>query len=28
MAAEKQALEAHPGLLNKENSHTKGKNLD
>jgi len=28
MATEKQGLEAHPGLLNKKNSHTKGKNLD
>jgi hypothetical protein len=27
MATEKQALEAHPGLLKKENSHTKGKAL-
>lgn len=27
MATEKQTLEAHPGLLNKENSHTKGKAL-
>jgi len=28
MATEKQGLEAHPVLLNKKNSHTKGKNLD
>ena len=28
MATEKQGLEAHPGLLNKENRDTKGKNLD
>jgi len=28
MATEKQGLEAHPALLNKENSDTKGKNLD
>ena len=27
MAAEKQALEAYPGLLNKENRDTKGKAL-
>jgi len=28
MASENQGLEAHPGLINKKNSHTKGKNLD
>jgi len=28
MATEKQGLEAHPGLLKKENRDTKGKNPD